>query len=200
MENEKTYSLPRLSYDYADLEPHMSADQLKLHHEKHHQAYVTAANGIFERLDKAREAGNDVDIRAIAKELSFNVNGHVLHSLFWENLAPAGEGGGGEPEGELRQAIEGEFGSFERFKKEFTMAAASVEGSGWAGLSLCPLTGRLLITQIEKHNFNLYVGPKLILVLDVFEHAYYVDYKNERAKFIEAFWNIVNWQKIEERI
>ena len=200
MESSKVYSLPQLSYGYDELEPHMSATQLQLHYEKHHQAYVTAANGILERLQKSRDEGSDIDIRSIAKELSFNVSGHVMHSLFWENISPAGKGGGGEPEGKLKQIIEEEFGGLERFKKEFTQAAASVEGSGWAALSFCSLTNRSLITQIEKHNVNLHAGLKIIMVLDVFEHAYYVDYKNERAKFIEAFWNIVNWQKIGERI
>jgi Fe-Mn family superoxide dismutase len=100
----------------------------------------------------------------------------------------------------LNEAVNKEFGSFERFRKEFTQAASSVEGSGWAALSLDRLTRRLLIMQIEKHNTNVYPTLKILMVLDVFEHAYYIDYKNDRAKFIEAFWNIVNWSEVNERL
>jgi Fe-Mn family superoxide dismutase len=114
-------------------------------------------------------------------------------------LAPANKGGG-KPSGALAEALEKEFGSFERFKKEFTQASTSVEGSGWAALTLCKLTGRPLIMQIEKHNTNVYPGYKILMVLDVFEHAYYLDYKNDRAKFVEAFWNIVNWTEIAKRL
>jgi len=180
--------------------PHMSEEQLRIHHTKHHQAYVNGGNSILERLDKARKENTEIDIKATLKELSWNIGGHVLHSLFWNNLAPAGKGGGGKPTGALNEAVNKEFGSFERFRKEFTQAASSVEGSGWAGLSLDRLTGRLLITQIEKHNTNVYPTFKILMVLDVFEHAYYVDYKNDRAKFIEAFWNIVNWSEVNERL
>jgi Fe-Mn family superoxide dismutase len=139
-------------------------------------------------------------MKSTLKELSFNVGGHILHSLFWENLAPKGKGGGGEPKGVLGDILNKEFGSFERFKKEFTQTAASVEGSGWAALTFDKENKRPLIMQIEKHNANIYPNFKILMVLDVFEHAYYIDYKNERAKFIEAFWNIVNWQIVENRI
>ncbi|MGB8892153.1 MAG: Fe-Mn family superoxide dismutase, partial [Methanoregula sp.] len=122
-----------------------------------------------------------------------------LHNLFWENLAPAGKGGGGAPKGDLADAINAEFGKFDRFKKEFTTAASSVEGSGWAALTICRKTGRPLIMQIEKHNVNVFPGFDILMVLDVWEHAYYLDYKNDRAKFIDAFWNIANWDEIGKR-
>jgi len=199
MESAKLYSLPKLPYDYNSLIPHMSEEQLRIHHTKHHQAYVNGGNSVLERLDKARKENAEVDIKATLKELSWNIGGHVLHSLFWNNLAPAGKGGGGKPTGALNEAVNKEFGSFERFRKEFTQAASSVEGSGWAALSLDRLTRRLLIMQIEKHNTNVYPTLKILMVLDVFEHAYYIDYKNDRAKFIEAFWNIVNWSEVNER-
>jgi len=199
MEPAKFYVLPKLPYGYKDLEPYMSEQQLTIHHQKHHQAYVNGANAILERLDKARKNGTDVDIKASLKELSWNIGGHLLHSLFWGNLAPAGKGVGGKPNGALGNAIEKEFGSFERFKKEFTQAAVSVEGSGWAALTLDKLTGKLLLMQIEKHNTNVYPTFRILMVLDVFEHAYYVDYKNDRAKFVEAFWSIVNWNEIGKR-
>jgi len=112
---------------------------------------------------------------------------------------PAGKGGG-KPSGVLGDAIEREFGSFERFKKEFTQAAVSVEGSGWAALTFCRQTNRPIIMQIEKHNTNVYPMFRILMVLDVFEHAYYIDYKNERAKFVDAFWNIVNWDAVNKRL
>jgi Fe-Mn family superoxide dismutase len=195
----KFYVLPKLSYDYKDLAPYMSEEQLRIHHSKHHQAYVNGANAVLEKLDKARKEGTDLDVKATLKELSWNIGGHLLHSLFWGNLAPAGKGGG-KPGGVLGNAIEREFGSFERFKKEFTQAAASVEGSGWAALTFCRQTNRPIIMQIEKHNTNVYPMFRILMVLDVFEHAYYIDYKNERGKFIEAFWNIVNWDAVNKRL
>jgi Fe-Mn family superoxide dismutase len=198
MEPMKLYSLPKLPYGYKDLEPHISEEQLQIHHEKHHQAYVTGANTILEKLDKARKEGTDLDMKATLKELSFNIGGHLLHSLFWPNMAPAGKGGG-TPGGVLGDAINKEFGGFERFKKEFTLAATSVEGSGWAALSFCNQTKRLIIMQIEKHNVNIYPTYAILLDLDVWEHAYYLDYKNLRPKFVEAFWNIVNWDEVNKR-
>ena len=200
MEATKFYILPKLPFEYNELKPHMSEEQLRIHYQKHHQAYVNGANSIFERLDKARKNGVDVDVKATLKELSFNIGGHILHSLFWGNLAPTGKGGGGKPTGVLADAIDKEFGSFERFKKEFTGAAVSVEGSGWAALTLCRQTRRPVIMQIEKHNTNVYPTFRILMVLDVFEHAYYIDYKNERAKFVDAFWNIVNWNEVNKRL
>ena len=200
MEKPEFYTLPKLSYGYKDLEPHISEVQLTIHHQKHHQAYVNGANTILERLEKARKDSTDLDVKSTLKELSWNIGGHLLHSLFWENMAPPGKGGGGKPSGAFATEIEGEFGGFDRFKKEFTMTANSVEGSGWAALTLCSKTKRPLIMQIEKHNMNLYPTFNILLVLDVFEHAYYIDYKNDRAKFIEAFWNLVNWSKVNERL
>jgi Fe-Mn family superoxide dismutase len=199
MEQTKFYVLPKLAYDYKDLMPHMSEEQLRIHHSKHHQAYVNGANAILQKLDKARKDSTDLDVKSTLKELSWNIGGHLLHSLFWDNLAPAGKGGG-KPSGVLSNAIEVEFGSFERFKKEFTQAAVSVEGSGWAALTFCKQTSRPIIMQIEKHNTNVYPMFRILMVLDVFEHAYYIDYKNERGKFVEAFWNIVNWDEINKRL
>ena len=196
---EKFYTLPKLSYDYKDLEPYMSEEQLKIHHTKHHQAYVNGANNILQKLDKAHKENIDIDIKAVLKELSWNIGGHLLHTLFWENLAPPSKTGG-KPGGKLGDEIEKEFGSFERFKKEFTQAAVTVEGSGWAALTYCMQTGRLLIMQIEKHNTNVYPMFRILMVLDVFEHAYYIDYKNDRGKFVENFWNIVNWDKVNNRL
>jgi Fe-Mn family superoxide dismutase len=199
MEKIKSFTLPKLPYDYNALAPYISEQQLKLHHDKHHQAYVNSANAAFEKLDKARSENAEIDMKATLKELSFNVGGHILHSIFWDNMAPAGKGGG-KPGGAVADMIDMGFGSFERFKKEFTTAATSVEGSGWAALAVHPCIGRPLIMQIEKHNVNVYPSFKILMVLDVWEHAYYVDYKNERAKFVEAFWNIVNWDYVNKTL
>jgi Fe-Mn family superoxide dismutase len=199
LEENKFYVLPKLPYDYKDLAPHMSEEQLKIHHSKHHQAYVNGANTILQKLDKARKEDIELDVKSTLKELSWNIGGHVLHSLFWDNLAPPSKGGG-KPSGAFGNAIEKEFGSFERFKKEFTQAAVSVEGSGWAALTFCRQTRRPIIMQIEKHNTNVYPMFRILMVLDVFEHAYYIDYKNERAKFVDAFWNIVNWDAVNKRL
>ncbi|HOX35480.1 MAG TPA: superoxide dismutase [Methanoregulaceae archaeon] len=196
----KLYSLPKLPYDYAALEPYISEQQLTLHHTKHHLAYVNGANALIEKYGKARKDGVDMDMKAASKELSFHVGGFNLHNKFWENMAPAGKGGGGVPKGELAKVIDAEYGSFDRFRKEFTQAASSTEGSGWAALSYCRTAERPVILQIEKHNVNVVPGWKMLLVLDVWEHAYYLDYKNDRGKFIEGFWNIVNWNVVADRL
>lgn len=198
-ETAALYCLPQLAYEHDELAPYMSEVQLRVHHEKHHPAYINGANAILQRLERARKENIDLDIKSTLKELSFNVGGHYLHSLFWGNLAPANRAGG-EPSGILRDAIEEEFESFERFKKEFTQAAVSVEGSGWAALTFCWETNRPMIMQIEKHNTNIYPTFRILMVLDVFEHAYYIDYKNDRAKYVEAFWNIVNWNEVSKRL
>jgi Fe-Mn family superoxide dismutase len=197
---ERLYSLPQLKYTYSELAPYMSEQQLTIHHQKHHQAYVNGANAILQKLDKTRKENAELDIKSTLKELSFNIGGHLLHSSFWGNLAPPNKGGGGKPGGTLGTALDKEFGSFDRFKKEFSQAASSVEGSGWAALTLCRQTGRPIIMQVEKHNTNVYPTFRILMVLDVFEHAYYLDYKNDRGKFVEAFWNIVNWDEIGKRL
>lgn len=198
MEASRLYSLPKLNYDYKDLAPYISEVQLIIHHQKHHQAYVNGANAILEKLDRARKEGADIDMKSTLKELSFNIGGHLLHSLFWGNLAPSAKSG--KPGGALADLVNKEFGSFERFRKEFSQAATSVEGSGWAALSFSEQTNSPIIMQIEKHNMNVYPTFKILMVLDVFEHAYYIDYKNDRAKFVEAFWNIVNWEEVSRRM
>jgi Fe-Mn family superoxide dismutase len=199
MPDTRFYSLPELPYDYHALEPFISEAQLRLHHDKHHAAYVNGANAIFGRLDTARQEGTDIDMKSVIKELSFQAGGHILHHLFWKNLIPA-DRAVQEPGGVLADALKKEFGSFGRFRKEFTAAAVSAEGSGWAALARCGMTGRLLITQIEKHNVNVYPHIRIIMVLDVWEHAYYLDYRNERPRYVEAFWNIVNWDEVTTRL
>ena len=200
MEKIKSFTLPKLPYDYNALAPYISEEQLKLHHDKHHQAYVNGANAIFTKIDESMKNGTMLDVKAVTKELSFNIGGHMLHTTFWENMAPAGKGGGGQPGGAVADLITKEFGSFEVFKKIFAMAATSTEGSGWAALAVHPCIGRPLIMQIEKHNVNVFPNFQILMALDVWEHAYYVDYKNDRAKFVENFWNIVNWDKVNKNL
>jgi len=189
------YELPELPYGYNELEPAMSEKQLKIHHDKHHQGYVNKANALLEKLDKARQDNSELDMKATLKALSFNVAGHVLHSLFWTSMSPKG----GEPSEKLLEAINKDFGSLERFKAEFTQAASTVEGSGWAALTYDDTSGKLMVMQLEKHNVNLVPAQKLLLVVDVWEHAYYLDYQNERGKFLESFWGIVNWEEVSKR-
>ncbi|MGZ8932521.1 MAG: superoxide dismutase [Halobacteriota archaeon] len=199
MGTDHAYVLPKLPYDYNGLEPYISEQQLTIHHDKHHLTYVNAANAAFKKLEEARKNKAEIDVKAMLKELSFNIGGHQLHSIFWPTMAPSGKGGGGEPTGKLAEAINDTFGSFAQFKAEFSKAAATTEGSGWAALAIDVKTKQLAIMQIEKHNVNVYTGFYIVMVLDVWEHAYYLDYKNERPKFVEAFWNIVNWDRINKR-
>ncbi len=192
------YILSDLPYGYKDLEPYISEEVLKLHHDKHHAGYVNSANALLDKIEEARKSGADLDFKSILKSLSFNAGGHILHEIFWKSMASESSGKN-KLSGEIVKAIEKEFGSFERFKKEFSETAKSVEGSGWAALAQDTKNKDLAIVQIEKHNANLYPNQKILLCLDVWEHAYYLDYKNDRAKFIENWWNIVNWEKVEER-
>ena len=186
MGKAEPFVLPKLPYGYRDLEPYMSESQLTIHHTKHHQGYVNGCNRILQKLEKARKENLDIDMKATLKALAFNIGGHILHSIFWESLASAGKGGG-KPGGAIEDEISREFGSFDRFKREFAQTAVSVEGSGWAALAYCPLSKRIMLMQIEKHNVNVYPTYKILMVLDVFEHAYYLDYKNDRGKFIMPF-------------
>ena len=195
--SQKTYDLPDLPYDFNALEPYISEEQLRLHHDKHHQAYVDGANALLKKFDN--RDSEEFDVKAVAKELTFNVGGYVLHKYFWENMGPA-DRCGGEPSDTLAVYIKKDFGSFERFKKEFSKVAASVEGSGWAVLTLCRTTDRIFIMQVEKHNVNTVPGFRIMMVLDMWEHAYYLDYQNRRPDYIDAFWKLVNWDEINRKI
>ncbi|MCX8185443.1 MAG: superoxide dismutase [Sulfolobales archaeon] len=195
---KKLYELPPLPYPYEALEPFISREQLRIHYEIHHKAYVDGANRTLQMMDDSRRENKLFDVKAALKLLSFNIGGHVLHSIYWNSMAPPSKGGG-KPGGKLGDKIAEDFGSFERFKQEFTEAALTVEGSGWAALTYCRGTGRLIIMQIEKHNTNVYPMFPILLVVDAFEHAYYIDYRNDRRKYLENWWNIVNWSFAEER-
>jgi Fe-Mn family superoxide dismutase len=185
-----TYTLPNLAYDYGALEPHISGDIMRLHHDKHHRAYVTGANDALDGLAEARAKNDFSKIAALERSLAFNVSGHVLHSLFWQNLAPAA---GGQPTGALAEQMTRDFGEFSRFRGEMTAAAMTIMGSGWAALMWDPMSQRLLTAQIHDHQNEITQGGVPILVLDAWEHAYYLQYGPEKKRYFEAIWNVWNW-------
>jgi Fe-Mn family superoxide dismutase len=190
------YQLPDLAYDFGALEPHISGRIMELHHDKHHAAYVKGANQTLEKLDEARSKDDYSRLGALEKALAFHLSGHVLHSLFWENLTPKG---GGRPDGELAAALQRDFGGFAKFQRQMTEIASTIMGSGWAALVWEPVGKRLLTTQIYDHQSNLAQGGLPIMVLDAWEHAYYLQYQNRKTEFFDAIWNVWNWQDIAAR-
>ena len=190
------YTLPELPYDYSALAPSISAEIMELHHSKHHQAYVTGANAALTALAAARDSGDLANVNKLEKDLAFNLGGHVNHSIFWTNLSPDG---GDKPTGDLESAINDNFGSFDKFTAHFTAAAMGVQGSGWAALMWDSLGKNLIINQFFDQQANFAAGTVPLLLLDVWEHAYYLDYKNVRADYVKAFWNIANWANVQER-
>ncbi len=191
-----TYELPDLPYDYSALEPHYSAEVLELHHDKHHKAYVDGANTTFEKLGEARESGDFGTINQLEKNMAFHLSGHVLHSLLWQNMSPDG---GGAPEGELAAAVKESFGSHDALRAQMSEAANNVQGSGWAALSWEPLSHRLIVEQVYDHQGNVGQGGPPLLALDMWEHAFYLQYKNVKKDWVDAFWNIVNWPDVADR-
>lgn len=198
---EGPYSLPPLPYDYADLEPHIDAQTMKLHHDIHHAGYVKGANAALAALETIRRTGGDSvkELRAQTDALSFNLTGHLLHYAFWNNMR---KDGGGDPpaDSDIGKLVKRDFGSVEAFKNHYSAAAAQVQGSGWAILSFEPIAKRLMIVQAEKHQNESGIGSLPLLVIDVWEHAYYLKYQNRRADYIKAFWNVVNWERVNERL
>jgi len=190
------YTLSELPYDYSALAPHISGTIMELHHSKHHQAYVTGANTALEQLASARESGDLSAVNKLEKDLAFNLGGHINHSVFWENLSPDG---GGSPEGELAAAIDDSFGSLDAFRAHFTATALGVQGSGWAVLAWDSVGERPVVFQLFDQQGNAPLGVTPLLQLDVWEHAYYLDYRNVRADYVKAFWEIVNWPDVQRR-
>ncbi|OLT28389.1 superoxide dismutase [Nocardiopsis sp. CNR-923] len=191
------YTLPELSYDYAALEPWISGQIMELHHSKHHAAYVAGANTALEQMAEARESGNFGTIPMLEKNLAFHLGGHVNHSIFWQNLSADG---GDKPEGELGAAIDDQFGSFDAFRAHFGAAANSIQGSGWAILAYEPLGQRLIIEQLYDQQANIPHSTTPLLMLDMWEHAFYLQYKNVKADYVKAFWNVVNWADVQQRL
>jgi superoxide dismutase, Fe-Mn family len=192
----KPYTLPDLPYDYAALEPYYSARMLELHHDKHHAAYVKGVNTTLEKLAAMRASGDLSSIVGLEKTLAFNLSGHVLHTLFWQNLSPDG---GDRPEGDLAAAIDEGFGSFDGFKAHLTEATSTVQGSGWGALSWEPLGQRLFIEQIYDHQGNVGQSGVILLVIDAWEHAFYLQYENRKPEYVDAMWNIIDWADVQRR-
>ena len=191
-----TYTLPALPYDYAALEPHLSGEIIELHHDKHHAGYVAGCNETLAKLAEARTQDDFGTIVGLEKALAFNLSGHVLHSIYWQNLSPDG---GGKPEGELAAAISEHFGTFDGFKNQLTKATTTVQGSGWGALAWDPLGQRLYIEQVYDHQGNLGQGALPLLVIDAWEHAYYLQYKNLKVDYVDAVWELVNWPDVSAR-
>lgn len=190
------YTLPDLEYDYAALEPHISGRIMQLHHDKHHAAYVAGANATLDLMAEAREKNDLIWINKLQKDLAFNLGGHVNHSIFWKNLSPAG---GDKPTGELAAAIDEYFGSFDAFRAHFTANAMGIQGSGWSILAWDALGQRLIIEQLYDQQGNLVAASVPLLMLDMWEHAFYLDYQNVKADYVSAFWNIVSWADVSAR-
>ncbi|MDN5749683.1 MAG: superoxide dismutase [Pseudonocardia sp.] len=184
------YALPDLPYDYNALEPHISAEIMELHHSKHHATYVKGLNAAMEKLAAARDAGDFGPIVGLEKTLAFNLGGHINHSLFWQNLSPDG---GGKPTGDLAAAIDDQFGSFDAFQGQFTAASTTIQGSGWGVLGFDHLGQKLHILQLWDQQANVPVGITPIVMLDMWEHAFYLQYKNVKPDYVKAWWNVVNW-------
>jgi Fe-Mn family superoxide dismutase len=191
-----TYTLPELPYEHSALEPHYSAQVLELHHGKHHAAYVTGANATLDKLQAERDQEDFGAINQLEKNLAFHVSGHVLHSLLWKNLSPHG---GGEPQGELSSAIDEYFGTFGKFREQLTQAAMGIQGSGWGALAWEPVGKRLVVEQVYDHQGNIGNGTLPILVLDMWEHAFYLQFKNVKGDWVKNFWEIVNWEDVGTR-
>jgi len=190
------YTLPDLPYDYSALAPSISGKIMELHHSKHHQAYVTGANNALAQLAEARDTGALGNVNKLEKDLAFNLGGHVNHSVFWTNMSPDG---GDKPVGDLAAAIDDQFGSFDKFVAHFTATALGVQGSGWSVLAFDSVAQRLVIFQLFDQQGNVPLGVVPLLMLDVWEHAYYLDYLNVRADYVKAFWNIVDWANVQTR-
>lgn len=189
------YTLPQLPYAYDSLEPHISAEIMTLHHTKHHQAYVDGANAAVEKLEQARSNGDFAAVNLWEKNLAFNLGGHINHSVFWTNMCP----GGSELEGQIKDAIEEQFSSIDSFKAQFEANALGIQGSGWSVLGYDTVSKRLHIFQLFDQQSNVPVSIIPVLMLDMWEHAFYLDYKNVKAEYVKAFWNVVNWENVNQR-
>lgn len=199
-EAAKEYVLPPLPYDYNALEPAIDEETMRLHHDKHHAGYVKGLNQALADLASARSGGEYAVIKGISRDLAFNGSGHLLHCMFWSNMAPAGNGGGGEPGAGLATALSANFGSVQGFRDQFSAATGKVEGSGWGILAWEPMGRKLVVLQAEKHQNLTMWGVTPLLVLDVWEHAYYLKYQNRRGDYVKAFWDVVNWDDVSKRL
>lgn len=192
--------LPDLPYPYEALEPFIDAQTMRLHHSKHHAGYVKGLNAAEAALAAARSSGDYGLIQHWSRQAAFNGGGHWLHSMFWKVMAPAGSGGGGLPSGNLEAAINESFGSVQAFQAQLTAAAVAVEGSGWGLVHYRPSDQRLIILQAENQQKLSSWGATPIMGIDVWEHAYYLKYQNQRAEYVKNWWNVVNWKQVEQNL
>ncbi|WP_420881480.1 superoxide dismutase [Rhodococcus sp. (in: high G+C Gram-positive bacteria)] len=190
------YVLPDLAYDYGALEPAISGEIMELHHGAHHAAYVRGANTAVEQFQEARACGDYSALAGLERALAFNLSGHALHSIFWRNLSPTG---GDRPDGELAAAIDEFFGSFDGFRAEMSSATATVQGSGWGVLAWDPVGIRLVVHQLHDHHTNFAVTSTPLLVFDAWEHAFYLQYRNVKADYIDRLWSLVDWSDVGRR-
>ena len=196
IDEKGAYVLPPLPYAYDSLEPHIDEQTMRLHHEKHHLGYVKGLNAALDKLETLRQNDDYDQIQHLSRQIAFHGSGHILHAIFWKNMSPDG---GGQPEGDLAEAIRAHFGSFSRFKAHFIAAASKVEASGWGILAYEPMGKRLIVLQAEKHQNLTQWGVVPLLVLDVWEHAYYLKYQNRRSEYVNAFFNVINWSDVDKR-
>ncbi|GAB2212398.1 hypothetical protein Droror1_Dr00020360 [Drosera rotundifolia] len=195
----KTFSLPDLPYDYSALEPVISAEIMQLHHQKHHQAYVTNYNKLVEQLEDAVQKGDAVTVVKLQSAVKFNGGGHINHTIFWKNLAPPREGGGEPPSGSLGNAIESSFGSLEALIQKINAEGAALQGSGWVWLGLDKEFKKLVVETTVNQDPLVTKGPLVpLLGIDVWEHAYYLQYKNVRPDYLKNIWKVINWQYASE--
>lgn len=190
------YVLPDLDYDYGDLEPAIIGEINELHHGKHHAAYVKGANDTIEQIAEARDKEAFGSIVGLETTLAFHLAGHALHQVWWKNLSPHG---GDKPVGELAAAIDEHFGSFDKFRGQLNAAASSIQGSGWGILAWEPIARKLITLQLKDHHSNLSIAVTPLLAFDIWEHAYYLQYRNLKADYISALWNVVNWEDVSAR-
>lgn len=193
------FELPSLPYDFNALEPVISAEIMQLHHGKHHKAYVDNLNAALEKREAAVAKRDVAEIIVQDKAIKFNGGGHVNHSIFWTNLAPIGQGGGEPPTGDLLQAIKETFGSLETLIEKMTTWTGAIQGSGWGWLGFCPQLKTLEYATCENQDPLSLKGLVPLLGIDVWEHAYYLQYKNVRPDYLKNFWKVVNWKNVAER-
>jgi len=189
------YTLPPLQYPPDALEPHIDAKTISLHHDKHHAGYVNGLNDALAKLEEARKKNDFAVVQHLSRLVAFHGSGHILHSLYFDNLSPKPE----NPPGALKDAITGQFGSLDTLKAQLSAASNTAAGSGWGMLAYEPFGGRLIVLQIEKHENQMLCGAIPLLVIDVWEHAYYLKYQNLRADYVKAIWNVINWKSVQAK-
>lgn len=198
-QQEQQYQLPPLPYEIGDLEPFISAEIMNLHYNKHHQAYVNNLNKALKEYEEASQKQDLSTMESLLSAIKFNGGGHLNHSIFWTNLSPKNKEGGVPPPGALADAINRDFGSLESLIEQMSAKALSLQGSGWVWLGFDKTQKRLVLTSCDNQDPLATKGAIPLLGIDVWEHAYYLQYKNVRADYVKAIWNIVSWKNVSDR-